>query len=83
MKLPRDLSGGDLARLLARIGYVVTRQKGSHMRLTRPATSGHPEHHISIPNHDELKIGLLASILDDVAEAQGMTRDELMELLFG
>jgi hypothetical protein len=40
-------------------------------------------HHISIPNHDELKIGTLAGILDDVANAQGMTRDELMELLFG
>lgn len=83
MKLPRDLSGQDLARSLAHLGYVVTRQKGSHIRLTRPATNNYPEHHISIPNHDELKIGLLASILDDVATAQGITRDELLELLFG
>jgi predicted RNA binding protein YcfA (HicA-like mRNA interferase family) len=82
MKLPRDLSGRDLVRLLARIGYVVTRQKGSHVRLTRPATNDRPEHHISIPNHDELKVGLLAGILDDIANAQGITRDELMELLF-
>jgi predicted RNA binding protein YcfA (HicA-like mRNA interferase family) len=82
MKLPRDLSGRDLARLLARLGYVVTRQKGSHMHLTRPATSTRPEHHISVPNHDELKLGTLAEILNRVAIAQGITRDELMELLF-
>jgi len=34
MKLPRDLSGEALARLLRRYGYEVTRQAGSHIRLT-------------------------------------------------
>ncbi len=83
MKLPRNLSGKDLIRSLARLGYVVSRQKGSHIRLTRSATYNHPEHHISIPNQDELKVGLLADILDDVAATQGITREALMELLFG
>jgi len=34
MKLPRDVSGHDLARALGKYGYEITRQKGSHMRLT-------------------------------------------------
>jgi len=83
MKLPRAISGYDLARLLSRLGYEVTRQKGSHMRLTCPAAGVRPKHHISIPNHDSLKIGTLAGILDDIATAQGITRDALIELLFG
>ena len=33
-RLPRDVSGADLARLLETYGYAVTRQKGSHLRLT-------------------------------------------------
>jgi predicted RNA binding protein YcfA (HicA-like mRNA interferase family) len=82
MKLPRDLSGQELARLLGRLGYVKTRQKGSHMRLTCPATSTKPEHHVAIPDHHVLKIGTLADILDDVAAAQGLTRDELITRLF-
>jgi predicted RNA binding protein YcfA (HicA-like mRNA interferase family) len=34
MKLPRDLSGDELARALKKLGYVVTRQKSSHIRMT-------------------------------------------------
>lgn len=34
MRLPRDLSGAELAGLLARYGYRVSRQTGSHLRLT-------------------------------------------------
>lgn len=35
MRLPRDLSGDDLAKLLCRhYGYRLIRQKGSHMMLT-------------------------------------------------
>lgn len=34
MRLPRDLSGRELAKLLEKLGYRATRQKGSHVRLT-------------------------------------------------
>jgi predicted RNA binding protein YcfA (HicA-like mRNA interferase family) len=34
MRLPRDLGGEELAVLLRRYGYEVTRQTGSHVRLT-------------------------------------------------
>lgn len=64
MKLPRDLSGIELAKALRRLGYQITRQTGSHIRLT---TDTPEQHHISIPAHTPLKVGILAAILDDVA----------------
>ncbi len=79
MKLPRDLSGRDLAKALGRLGYQVTRQSGSHLRLT---TQQAGEHHVTIPNHDPLKIGTLTAILRDVAEHFEMSRDELLEAIF-
>ncbi|MCW5907474.1 MAG: type II toxin-antitoxin system HicA family toxin [Chitinophagales bacterium] len=80
MKVPRDLSGSDLAKLLKEYGYLPTRQTGSHIRLT---TTENGEHHITIPNHSPIKIGTLSAILSDVAEHFGKTKDELMRELFG
>jgi predicted RNA binding protein YcfA (HicA-like mRNA interferase family) len=80
LKLPRDLAGTHLARLLQRYGYKVTRQTGSHMRLTS-VSSGH-EHHVTIPAHDPLKIGTLSAIMNDVAGHLGLTRRALEEELF-
>lgn len=34
MKLPRDLSSDDLIKRLSVLGYEITRQTGSHIRLT-------------------------------------------------
>jgi predicted RNA binding protein YcfA (HicA-like mRNA interferase family) len=79
VKLPRDLSGQDLVKALARFGYQVIRQTGSHIRLT---TQQNGEHHITIPVHDPLKIGTLNSILRDVGEHFGLSRDELLQELF-
>jgi predicted RNA binding protein YcfA (HicA-like mRNA interferase family) len=70
-----------LVKLLSRnFGYEITRQKGSHIRMTTQEPS---EHHITIPNHIPLKVGTLAAILTDVAEHLGLSREEIMELLFG
>ena len=79
MKLPRDLSGSDLANRLSILGYQVTRQTGSHLRLT---TQEQGEHHITIPRHDPLKLGTLAGILADVAQHFGISRESLMEEIF-
>lgn len=79
MKIPRDLSGSELIKRLKKLGYMPTRQSGSHVRLT---TTQNGEHHITIPNHDILKIGTLASILSDVANHFGMTKEQLLEELF-
>ena len=80
MKLPRDITGTQLARALGRYGYAVTRQTGSHLRLT--STYKGTEHHITIPGHDSLKIGTLSAILRDVAAYLEMDRAALLETLF-
>ena len=79
MRLPRDLDGEELAVLLRRYGYEVTRQTGSHMRLT---TAQGGEHHITIPRHKSLRIGTLSAILRDVTEHLGIARQTLVETLF-
>jgi predicted RNA binding protein YcfA (HicA-like mRNA interferase family) len=78
MKLPRDLSGDELVHLLDGLGYEVTRQTGSHMRLTTQALG---EHHITIPDHSDLRVGTVAAILGEVADHLGLTREELLERL--
>ena len=80
MRLPRDLTGAELVKQLSRLGYHQTRQTGSHVRLTCDVPH---QHHITIPLHDPLRIGTLSSILGDVAEAQKIERNELLERLFG
>ena len=80
MKLPRDLTGQELASLLRRFGYEITRQTGSHLRLTSSRT-GH-DHHVTIPAHRNLKVGTLASILTDVARYLEMDKARLSEELF-
>ena len=80
MKVPRDLSGAALAKVLSKVGYQVTRQTGSHIRLTTQVPT---QHHVTIPAHDPLKVGTLSGILGDVAAHLKTTRDELMQRLFG
>ena len=80
MKLPRDVSGDGLARGLASLGYEVTRQTGSHLRLT---TTQHGEHHVTIPRHPALRVGTLAAIMGEVGKHFGMERDELVRRVFG
>jgi predicted RNA binding protein YcfA (HicA-like mRNA interferase family) len=80
VKLPRDLSGADLARSLSKVGYSITRQTGSHIRLTALSPN---QHHVTVPAHDPLKVGTLSGILGDVAAHLKIERDELIKRLFG
>jgi len=79
MKLPRDISGLELAKALEKVGYRLTRQTGSHLRLTNPSPT---KHHITVPAHDPLKTGTLAAILGDVAKRMNISRDELIRSLW-
>lgn len=80
MKLPRDLSGENLAQTLGILGYHITRQTGSHLRLT---TQERGEHHVTIPRHPALRVGTLSSILADVATHFDLSREDLLARLFG
>ena len=78
MKLPRDISGHELVQALRVLGYVLTRQKGSHMRVT---TQQDGEHHEVIPAHNPIKTGTLSGILKSVAAHHGIEVGELLQKL--
>ena len=79
MKLPRDVSGRELAAAMARLGYVVSHQTGSHLRLT---TQLDGEHHLTIPAHDHLKLGTLNAIMRDGETHHHIPRPQLLQMLF-
>ncbi|MFH7243477.1 MAG: type II toxin-antitoxin system HicA family toxin [Spirulina sp.] len=79
MKLPRDLTGQQLAKALATLGYTVDRQTGSHLRLT---TQQNGVHHITVPNHSPIKIGTLNAILKAIAEHFDISREDLTNQIF-
>ena len=81
MTLPRDLSGDQLVRLLRRYGYEVTRQTSSHIRLT--STRMGKEHHLTVPDHKELRVGTLNAILADIAIYLEMEKAGLVTELLG
>ena len=78
MKLPRDIDGPQLAKALSVLGYRITRQKGSHIRIT---TLENGENHQVIPCHSPVKPGTLSSILKHVATHHRLTMEELLRLL--
>jgi predicted RNA binding protein YcfA (HicA-like mRNA interferase family) len=80
VKVPRDLSGAELVKLLRLFGYVTVRQTGSHIRLRTESTG--IEHLITIPNHNPMRLGTVQSILNDVAKHLNMSKQDLIERLF-
>lgn len=80
MKLPRDVSGDRLVKALRVLGYEISRQTGSHFRLT---TNQLGQHHVTIPRHDSLRVGTFAGILDDICAHSELSREELLAKLFG
>ena len=78
MKTPRDIGGAELAKALGKLGYAVTRQTGSHLRVT---TQKHGEHQEVVPNHSPIKIGTFKSILRNVAAHHGISVPDLLKQL--
>ena len=68
------VSGREAVRAFGKLGYVVDRQRGSHMQLRQPAT---PHRRLSIPDHRELARGLLRALIRDA----GLTVAEFAALL--
>lgn len=61
-KLP-VISGADAIKKLEKLGYSVSRQKGSHVRLHHSTDANKKP--LTVPLHSELKPGLLNQILKD------------------
>ncbi len=68
-----------IVKALSTMGYTITRQTGSHVRLT---TEMNGQHHITIPAHRPVKIGTLNAIIIEVAEHFKITKNELMLKIF-
>lgn len=79
MKLPRNLYGRDLAKVLCtQWDYSKVNQVGSHIILQTET----PNHHrLSVPDHKPLRIGTLSAIIREVAAAKGVTREEILATL--
>lgn len=71
-KLP-DVSGMECVKALQKGGFVVRRQTGSHIIMTR----ADPRAQVSVPNHKSLARGTLRSIIRQA----GLTVDEFIALL--
>ena len=72
MKLPSDLSGQELVKILRRVNFVVNRQRGSHIILRRED----PHARVVVPDHKRLRPGTLRQILTEA----GLTVEQLLEL---
>jgi predicted RNA binding protein YcfA (HicA-like mRNA interferase family) len=80
MKIPRDESAENLLRRLSAFGYEKTRQTGSHIRITRRTSE--KTDHLTIPNHNPIRIGTPSGILLDASRQLNMSKEELIQLLF-
>lgn len=79
MKISRDISGKKLIKFLEKFGYEITRQTGSHIRVT---TEENGKHQVTVPNHKDLKIGTIDSIIKDIAEHFKIEKSEVIQKLF-
>ena len=73
------VSGEKLIKLLKKLGYEVVRQGGSHVRLEKETPMG--RHKITVPYHSEIAKGTLNDILNKVSLWNGISKEELIELL--
>ena len=79
MKVPRDLSGSHLIKVLCRDwGYHRVHQEGSHVILQTEM----PAHQrLSIPDHNPLRVGTLNGIVRAVAALKGVDRQTVLDSL--
>ena len=69
------ISGRRLIRALQRAGFVVLRQKGSHVSLEKRSSTGYWR--TIVPLHREVR----PTTLSDILNQSGLTKDELAALL--
>lgn len=79
MKIPRDLSGHELAPALCRRwGYEKVNQAGSPIvsQTHEPTT-----HRVALPAHKVLRVGTFNGILGHVANHKGVDRQDILNSL--
>ena len=76
-KLPTDLSGKELVKILSKIGFVFQRQQGSHMVLRRES----PFARVVVPNHRNLRVGTLRTILNEAGIIVAANRTSMTDAI--
>ena len=71
MKLPRDVSGPEAVKGLKRLGFVVTRQVGSHIRMAKGSVR------VTVPNHKTI----LPKTLQTILRQAGVSVEEFLNNL--
>jgi predicted RNA binding protein YcfA (HicA-like mRNA interferase family) len=76
MRIPRDLSGRELTKILCRDwARRFVHQEGSHIILQ----TEQPTHQrLPVPDHSPLRIGTVGGLLRLVANQKGVTRDDIL-----
>ena len=74
MKLP-VLSGKEVIKVLSKQGFAISRQKGSHIILTKIAPEG--KKGVVVPNHKEIDKGTLLEII----RQSGMSKEDFLKLI--
>lgn len=77
-KLP-VISGKQLVKMMHSLGYVVVRQRGSHITMRLETNIG--VHSITVPNHEEIAKGTLNDILNKVSIWTQKSNESLIALL--
>lgn len=76
MKLPRDLSGRELVKILCKHwDYAQVNQEGSHIILQTETPS---RQRIPVPDHNPLRLGTLNSILRLIATHKGVEKESIL-----
>ena len=79
MKLPRDLAGRELVKILCKHwGYAQVNQEGSHIILQTETPS---RQRIPVPDHDPIRLGTLNTILRLVARHKGVEKEDVLKNL--
>ncbi|MBN2052305.1 type II toxin-antitoxin system HicA family toxin [Candidatus Woesearchaeota archaeon] len=73
-KLPR-LSGKEVVKILAKIGFISLGQRGSHIIMKKQTNQGSKA--LVVPNHKEIDKGTLLEIIRHA----GMEKEEFLEFL--
>jgi predicted RNA binding protein YcfA (HicA-like mRNA interferase family) len=68
------VSGREMVKALGKIGYVLDRQRGSHIILRQQAA---PHRRLTVPDHKEVAKGTLRAIIRQA----GLTVEEFKDLL--
>lgn len=71
-----QISGKEVVKALEKIGFVISRQKGSHIRLVK--MRGGIKQLVTVPNHKVIRKGTL---LNGILKPVSLTLEEFKKLL--